>query len=117
MAGTFELLAIGEADILQSALYFPGGVVDNLAPWGIEVSVSKEAMLTVPAYTQTALFKQSEGAETAVYTESADGEEEIPVSAEAEEWTEEAEGSEELEQETDAGAEAERIQEEQEAVG
>ena len=60
VAAPFEIKAVGEADVLDSALHFLGGVVDNLSPWGIEISVRKEAAVTVPAYTQTALFKQTE---------------------------------------------------------
>ena len=60
VAAPFEIKAVGEADVLDSALHFPGGLVDNLSPWGIEISVRKEAAVTVPAYTQTALFKQTE---------------------------------------------------------
>jgi len=60
VAAPFEIKAVGEADVLDSALRFPGGVVDNLSPWGIEITIRKETMVEVPAYTQTALFKQSE---------------------------------------------------------
>ena len=60
VAAPFEIKAVGEPDVLQSALYFPGGVVDNLAPWGIEISVQKQEVVEVPAYTQTALFKDME---------------------------------------------------------
>ena len=60
VAAPFEIKAVGEADVLDSALRFPGGVVDNLSPWGIEISIRKETMVEVPAYTQTALFKQTE---------------------------------------------------------
>lgn len=60
VAAPFEIKAVGEPDVLHSALYFPGGVVDNLAPWGIEINVHKEAVVEVPAYTQTALFKDTE---------------------------------------------------------
>ncbi|MBQ3615820.1 MAG: DUF881 domain-containing protein [Anaerotignum sp.] len=60
VAAPFEINAVGEPDVLQSALYFPGGVVDNLAPWGIEISVQKQEAVEVPAYTQTALFKDME---------------------------------------------------------
>ncbi len=57
VAAPFEIAAIGDGDILQSALKFPGGVVDNLAPWGIEITIRKEASVVVPPYTQTVLFK------------------------------------------------------------
>jgi len=60
VAAPFEIVAVGEADVMEAALRFPGGVIDNLAPWGIEISVHKEAAVTVPAYTQTALFREME---------------------------------------------------------
>lgn len=57
VAAPFEISAIGDGDLLQSALKFPGGVVDNLAPWGIEITIRKEANVVIPAYTQSALYK------------------------------------------------------------
>ena len=60
VAAPFEIVAAGEPDVLYSALYFPGGVVDNLSPWGIEIGVVKQVQVEVPAYTQTALFKDTE---------------------------------------------------------
>ncbi len=59
IAAPFEFKAIGDGDILQSALKFPGGVVDNLAPWGIEIIIHKEANVVIPPYTQTSLWKTS----------------------------------------------------------
>ena len=60
VAAPFEIKAVGDPAVLDSALHFPGGVIDNLAPWGIEISVRKEAAVTVSAYTQTALFRETE---------------------------------------------------------
>ncbi len=60
VAAPFEIKAVGDPQVMDSALHFPGGVVDNLSPWGIEISVHKETMVEVPAYTQTALFKEIE---------------------------------------------------------
>ncbi len=57
VAAPFNILAVGDPEVLQSALKFPGGVVDNLAPWGIEINIHKETQIEVPAYTQTALFQ------------------------------------------------------------
>ncbi len=57
VAAPFEILAVGDPDVMQSALKFPGGVVDSLSPWGIEITIHKETMITVPAYTQTALVQ------------------------------------------------------------
>lgn len=63
VAAPFEIKAVGDPNVLDSALRFPGGVVDNLSPWGIEINISKEPLVVVPAYTQTALFKQTEEGE------------------------------------------------------
>ena len=60
VAAPFEIKAVGDPEVMDSALHFPGGVIDNLAPWGIEISVRKEAAVTVAAYTQTALFREME---------------------------------------------------------
>ena len=60
VAAPFEIKAAGDPAVLESALRFPGGVIDSLAPWGIEISIRKESAITVPAYTQTALFKETE---------------------------------------------------------
>ena len=60
VAAPFEIKAVGDPAVLESALRFPGGVVDSLAPWGIEINIRKESAVTVPAYTQTALFKDTE---------------------------------------------------------
>lgn len=59
VAAPFEIKAVGDGDIMQSALKFPGGVVDNLAPWGIEINISEEANVIVPPYTQSVLWKAS----------------------------------------------------------
>ena len=60
VAAPFEIAAVGKADVMESALRFPGGVIDQLTPWGIEISVRKETAVTVPAYTQAALFSETE---------------------------------------------------------
>ena len=60
VAAPFEIKAVGDPAVLDSALRFPGGVVDSLSPWGIEISIRKESAVTVSAYTQTALFKDTE---------------------------------------------------------
>ena len=60
VAAPFEIRAVGDPEVMDSALHFPGGVIDNLAPWGIEISVRKETAVTVAAYTQTALFRETE---------------------------------------------------------
>lgn len=63
VAAPFEIKAVGDPDVMDSALHFPGGVVDNLSPWGIEISVQKLGTVEVPAYTETALFRDTEEVE------------------------------------------------------
>lgn len=63
VAAPFEIKAVGDSEVLQSALKFPGGVVDSLSPWGIEITIRKETEVTVPAYTKTALFQSDKEAD------------------------------------------------------
>lgn len=49
--------AIGDPDVLERALRMRGGVVESLAFWGIEVTVKKEAEVTVPAYAGSLRFQ------------------------------------------------------------
>jgi uncharacterized protein YlxW (UPF0749 family) len=60
VAAPFEIKAVGDPVVMDSALHFPGGVIDSLSPWGIEINVRKESSVEIPAYTQTALFKDTE---------------------------------------------------------
>jgi uncharacterized protein YlxW (UPF0749 family) len=66
IAAPFVISAIGDPDILEAALTFPGGVVDSLAPWGIELVIKKYDSVEVPAFTGTIEFKEAK----AVGTES-----------------------------------------------
>lgn len=50
IAAPFVISAIGSSDILEAALVFPGGVVDTLSPWGIEIVIKKQTV-EIPAYT------------------------------------------------------------------
>lgn len=59
IAAPFEILAIGEQDIMESALNFPGGVVDSLSPWGIRIVIKKSSEVTIPAYSQAITFKNA----------------------------------------------------------
>ena len=59
IAAPFIINAIGDPDILESALKFPGGVIDTLAPWGIEITIKKYNEIIVPAYIQTTPFKEA----------------------------------------------------------
>lgn len=59
VASPFVISAIGNPDILESALVFPGGVVDSLSPWGIEITIKKQSNVTVAAYTQPIQNKEA----------------------------------------------------------
>ncbi len=57
IAAPFVISVIGEPDVLESALNFPGGVADSLRPWGIELTVKKHEKVEIPAYNQKFEFK------------------------------------------------------------
>jgi len=45
-----EVLAIGDPNILESALRMRGGVLDQLSFWKIDIKLSKVQEVTIPAY-------------------------------------------------------------------
>ncbi len=61
IAAPFIITAIGDPDILEAALVFPGGVVDSLKPWGIEILIKKLETMEIPAYDQKYVFKEIKG--------------------------------------------------------
>ena len=60
LAAPFEIRALGDSTVLESALRFPDGIVDDLSLWGIEITIKAGTDVTVPAYKQTVLW-QTEG--------------------------------------------------------
>ncbi len=52
----FEILAIGDASVLQSSLEMRGGVLEPMRPWGIQISITKKEKITVPPYKGTINF-------------------------------------------------------------
>ncbi|MGE4213368.1 MAG: DUF881 domain-containing protein [Anaerotignaceae bacterium] len=62
IAAPFVITAIGDPDILEAALIFPGGVVDALKPWGIEIIIKKMESVEIPAYEQQFDFKEAKPA-------------------------------------------------------
>lgn len=50
VAAPFVFSVIGDPTVLESALRFPGGVIDSLSPWGIEISIKASNIIEVPAY-------------------------------------------------------------------
>ncbi len=59
LAAPFVITAIGDPDLLEAALLFPGGVVDTLRPWGIEILIKKLDMLEIPSYSQPREFREA----------------------------------------------------------
>ncbi len=50
LSAPFIVSAIGDPQTLESALKIPGGVVDNLTPWGINISITPFENIIIPAY-------------------------------------------------------------------
>jgi len=49
-AAPFEIKAVGDTNTLYQALHLPGGVVDALKNWGINISIEKSNHVVLPAY-------------------------------------------------------------------
>ena len=58
-AAPYIITAIGDADALESALKMLGGVVDQLAMWGIGVNVEKSALIVIKGYEGVMTFKHA----------------------------------------------------------
>jgi len=63
IAAPFVISAIGDPEILEAALVFPGGVVDSLRPWGIELEIKKSEKINIAPYSSTIQFKEANVAE------------------------------------------------------
>lgn len=57
VAAPFVIKAIGDPEVMASALLFKGGVVDNLKPWGFSVDIKEEEKLTISPYSQGNVYK------------------------------------------------------------
>lgn len=57
VAPPLKIQAIGDPVMLQNALKMRGGVVDNLALFGIEVKIKTEQEIVVPAYSGSLNFR------------------------------------------------------------
>jgi len=60
VAAPFVFQVIGDPTVLESALRFPGGVIDSLSPWGIEISIKQGNEIQVPAYILPLEFKEAQ---------------------------------------------------------
>ncbi|MPM18396.1 hypothetical protein SDC9_64805 [bioreactor metagenome] len=56
-AAPYVITAIGDPDALAGALQMRGGVVDQLAPWGIGVGIEKNELIQIKGYTGGITFK------------------------------------------------------------
>lgn len=52
----FEILALGESQVLKSALEMRGGVLEPMRPWGIQISIEQKESLIIPPYKGTISF-------------------------------------------------------------
>ncbi len=59
----FIIKAIGDAKTLEAGLIVKGGVVDALAPWGINISISHSDKIEIPAYSGATTFKYAKTVE------------------------------------------------------
>ena len=52
VSAPFVIKAIGDPEVLESALRFKGGVIDSLIPWGFSIDVSQEDEIVIEPYAQ-----------------------------------------------------------------
>jgi uncharacterized protein YlxW (UPF0749 family) len=57
LAPPFEIIAIGDPDILETSLKMRGGIIESLLVFGIQVNIKKPEYVEIPAYTGSAPFK------------------------------------------------------------
>ena len=57
LAPPFEIIAIGDPDILETSLKMRGGVIESLLVFGIQVSIKRPDYVEVPAYEGSIQFK------------------------------------------------------------
>ena len=56
-AAPFEIKAIGEPDTLENALKMPGGAIDQMKFYGIDISVKRSNNLVIKKYTGSSTYK------------------------------------------------------------
>lgn len=56
VAPPFQILAIGDSDMMESSLRLKGGIVETLEYWGIDIKVEKSQNLAIPAYKEGIKF-------------------------------------------------------------
>ncbi len=60
LAPPFKILAIGDPATLENGLNMRGGVVSNLQFWGIDVKITQQAEIVVPAYKGSLDFRYAQ---------------------------------------------------------
>lgn len=60
VAAPFEIKAIGNPDTLESALKMPGGAIDQVRFYGIDISIKKSNKLLIKKYGGASTFKYAE---------------------------------------------------------
>ncbi len=64
ISAPFVIKAIGDPEVLESALRFKGGVIDSLLPWGFSIDVSQEEEIVIEPYTQSFTYQYASETES-----------------------------------------------------
>lgn len=62
-AAPFEIKAIGDPDTLENALKMPGGAVDQMKFYGIDITIKRSNKLVVKKYTGSSTYKYAKPVE------------------------------------------------------
>ena len=57
IAAPFVITAIGDPDVMESSLRMRGGIVETLNYFGIDVSIKRPTIVSVPGYSRTIRFE------------------------------------------------------------
>ena len=69
VAAPFEIKAIGNPDTLESALKMPGGAIDQVRFYGIDISIKKSNKMLIKKFAGASTFKYAEVVEPEVTEE------------------------------------------------
>jgi uncharacterized protein YlxW (UPF0749 family) len=56
----FEVLAIGDPDVLKTSLEMRGGVLEPMRPWGIQITIAQKDNIIMPPYKGTIRFRYAQ---------------------------------------------------------
>lgn len=62
-ASPFEIVAVGDPAVLETALKMRGGVIETLGRYGIKVTVARSEQILLPAFRSTVEFRYAKPAE------------------------------------------------------